>query len=148
MKTLMMFLLFFLLSTSRVFAQAIQCPAAEEGLTFTGPKYKTEISGRSKATCRYYYKTHLKGTIEVFFYKDYERQRPCSSRVYQDADVRSWEYQAYAYVKDGDKKDFLTETYWEELALIMVEQAEAWALPCDAVGRRYIRQPAVINPEK
>lgn len=142
------FVLLFVCAASNASAQSIICPAAEEGLTVTGPKYKTEISGRSKATCRYYYKTKLKSTLEVYFYRDYNRQRPCNSGVYKDADVRSWEFQVYGYVTDADKADFLTETYWEKVAADLVKQAEAWALPCEAEGRRVIRRPVDVRSEE
>jgi hypothetical protein len=147
MKKILLLSVLLLAPLTSAHAQSIYCPPAEEGMTFTGPKYKTEISGRSKATCRYYYKSKLKATIEVYFYRDYERQRPCSSGVYFDADIRSWEYQVYGFITDNDKKDFLTETYWEETALGLLRQAEEWALPCDAQGRKIIRRPVDVREE-
>ncbi|MBP9854469.1 MAG: hypothetical protein KBD53_06350 [Candidatus Omnitrophica bacterium] len=129
-------------------AQSLVCPAAEEGLTVIGPKSKIEISGRSKTTCRYYYREQLKSTIEVYFYQDYEKQRPCNSGIYQDADLRSWEYQVYGYVTDSDQKDFLTKGYWKKVGAVLVKQAEDFALPCVAEGQRYIRRAVDVREEK
>ncbi|MBZ0166931.1 MAG: hypothetical protein K8I00_08995, partial [Candidatus Omnitrophica bacterium] len=134
-KTPFLIVILLLAAPTAVCANSFNCPTPEEGLTFTGPDFKTNIYGRSQVQCRYYMRERKKGTIEVFFYRDYNRQRACNSPVYTDADLRSWEYQIYAFTKDEDPRDFLTKTYWDELAAELMEQAELWALPCGTKHR-------------
>ncbi|MCA9402844.1 MAG: hypothetical protein KC897_03600 [Candidatus Omnitrophica bacterium] len=113
-------------------AAGFVCPEPESGITVAGPKVRTAPFGRTEVVCRYYARQYHKATIEVYYYGDYRRPRECRSHVYSDADLRSWQYQIYAFVTDDDPGDILTQKYWSGLARQLMQQTESDALPCTA----------------
>lgn len=126
-------------------AASVSCPSAEPGLTVQGPGFRTNPYGRSQFICRYYDRQDKKGTVEVYYYGDYRQPRDCGSRVYANADLRSWEYQIYGFAADEDPDDFLTKTYWKKLAKELMTTAEQWALPCE---RKRQIPPEMTGPRK
>lgn len=132
MPVLLLIIAWLSLGAVPVHAADFICPVPEQGLTAKGPKVTTSIFGRTEIVCRYYARQYRKATLEIFYYGDYRHPRECRSPVYSDADLRSWEYQIYAFVTDDDPGDILTEKYWNGLARQLMLQAEDAALPCAA----------------
>lgn len=126
-------------------AQAVHCPDSLRDYVASGPKFTTDIYGRSKVTCRYYDRGRVRGTIEVFFFRDFNKRKSCDSRVFRDADARSRKYQVYGYFTDENRRDDEDEEYWLDRLHVLIGEAEDWALPCD-VERRTIRRPFDIRP--
>lgn len=148
MKRFYIIIAFLFCLTSGAYAQSIHCPASGNDFEFIGPKLKTDIYGRTKAICGYYFRRRLIGTLEVFYFQNSDRQKPCGSRIYSDAHSSSEDFQVYGFFTDNDKRDQFKRDYWQRLLDDLVDEAEKWALPCDAGNRMFRRSIDVREKSK